>query len=379
MVSPIGAAADSLRDILAQRIMARQQAAAYAQKMQQQDFENSIKQGNLDLERQKANAPKSKTPLLIRNVSDGKGGSMTQILDPETRAVLREVPEYHAPQEDGAPTVIRDVAGPGGKPQIVLRNRKGEQIGAFDQFVKPDAAPRPSYSFMTMEGPDGHPALFRGSANTGQIAPVALPEGVRPKGAAEKPPTGAQEQVFDYYRRMKGALNDMSSVEDQLSPQDMHVIRDSPTFEAVNQKLLSPAGRQYLQALRSFTTAKLRKESGAAISQGEYQNEALIVARAPDDNPDLMTQKRRTRQTVLEGFALQSGPKYRQFYGHDFTPGAEDDAQSTAPIPGAAGGGMPQVGHIVTVRGQRVKVTGVSPDGKMTGIPVDANGNPIRK
>jgi hypothetical protein len=71
----------------------------------------------------------------------------------------------------------------------------------------------------------------------------------------------------------------------------------------------------YRQAQRAFTEARLRKESGAAVPQSEYDNDAATYFAQPGDSAETIAQKRATRQAVLDGIAFQAGGAYEEFYG----------------------------------------------------------------
>jgi hypothetical protein len=131
--------------------------------------------------------------------------------------------------------------------------------------------------------------------------------------------TGEQTKTRDFYTRMRSALDDLDAVENKLSAKDVAIIQSSGWIpEIVSNPLLSSAGQQYSQALRAYTLAKLRRESGAAISPGEFTKEGLVAARSVGDTPETLAQKRRTREGVAEGFAASSGKAYEDYYGEPF-------------------------------------------------------------
>jgi hypothetical protein len=139
-----------------------------------------------------------------------------------------------------------------------------------------------------------------------------------------RPATGEQRQTRDYYTRMREALDNMNAVEEQLTPGDIALIQNAPPdglWANLAETQLSEAGKRYAQAARSYTLAKLRKESGAAISSGEFSKEGLAVLRNSTDTPASLEQKRRSRETIAEGFAASSGPAYEDYYGAPFQRG----------------------------------------------------------
>lgn len=68
--------------------------------------------------------------------------------------------------------------------------------------------------------------------------------------------------------------------------------------------------RSYNQARRSFISAVLRKESGAAISDKEYENEAKKYFPEPGDGPQQIAQKDAERQRAIQTLIAASGSAY---------------------------------------------------------------------
>jgi hypothetical protein len=63
----------------------------------------------------------------------------------------------------------------------------------------------------------------------------------------------------------------------------------------------------YAQARLDFIAAILRKESGAAISAGEFVTEEKRFFPQPADSPQVITQKRQARATALAALATEAG------------------------------------------------------------------------
>lgn len=62
------------------------------------------------------------------------------------------------------------------------------------------------------------------------------------------------------------------------------------------------------QARRNFVTAVLRKESGAAISPGEFATESLKYFPQPGDSDSVIRQKQHARETAVKALEVQAGP-----------------------------------------------------------------------
>lgn len=64
------------------------------------------------------------------------------------------------------------------------------------------------------------------------------------------------------------------------------------------------------QASRNFISAVLRRESGAAISDSEYENEKKKYFPMPGDDADVLAQKAAARQQAMAGLKAEAGAAY---------------------------------------------------------------------
>lgn len=76
----------------------------------------------------------------------------------------------------------------------------------------------------------------------------------------------------------------------------------------VGNYLVSPEFQKYDQAQRDFVNAVLRRESGAAISESEFQNARKQYFPQPGDGPDVLSQKARNRQLAVESLHQSADP-----------------------------------------------------------------------
>lgn len=74
--------------------------------------------------------------------------------------------------------------------------------------------------------------------------------------------------------------------------------------------LTSPDYQSATQAQRDFINAILRRESGAAISQSEFDNGQKQYFAQPGDSSEVLQQKARNRQMAIKGVARAAGPNY---------------------------------------------------------------------
>jgi len=78
-------------------------------------------------------------------------------------------------------------------------------------------------------------------------------------------------------------------------------------LEIAGNAALSPQSQQLEQAQRDFVNAVLRQESGAAISQGEFENAKRQYFPQPGDSEALLEQKAANRKLAIEGFKRSAG------------------------------------------------------------------------
>lgn len=81
-------------------------------------------------------------------------------------------------------------------------------------------------------------------------------------------------------------------------------------INSLPQQLGGPSAKQQQveQAQRDFVNAVLRQESGAAISESEFQNAKKQYFNQPGDSAEVKAQKAANRKTAIEGFKNMAGP-----------------------------------------------------------------------
>lgn len=78
----------------------------------------------------------------------------------------------------------------------------------------------------------------------------------------------------------------------------------------------TPDRQRFVQSQRDFVNAVLRKESGAAISQSEFDNARKQYFPMPGDSPEVIAQKRTNRMTEIEGLMAGAGKGYKPPEGY---------------------------------------------------------------
>ena len=137
----------------------------------------------------------------------------------------------------------------------------------------------------------------------------AIAERGKPKLKAA---TGAERGTLAFFNRALNATKDVAGIEQEFAsnPAKAAGLGLWGIFQTSEQKA-------YKQAQRAFTEARLRKESGAAIPNEEYANDAETYFVQPGDDTVSIAQKQRARAEVLEGIRFGAGSAYNEFYGED--------------------------------------------------------------
>lgn len=191
--------------------------------------------------------------------------------------------------EQGKVSMIPDPTDPSGQRQVMARIP-----GAVPpQFPRPGGgqpAPAPDQA-------GGQPQAAPG-------APVPIPGTTKPG----PPLTEAQGRIATFADRIAATLPIIEANQSAGLSYPQNALRNIPV---VGNALISNEMQQLDQAQRNFINAVLRRESGAVISPEEFDNAKKQYFPVPGDKPDVLEQKKKNRQDVLEGFAREGGPTYK--------------------------------------------------------------------
>ena len=180
----------------------------------------------------------------------------------------------------------------------------GEQAQA-DPFVIPQNAT-----------PEETAAIYRDQARV--IAPTNSAEAKRLNDLANevdprpsvKPPTDTQLTASGYFERMNNANTILAPLEaaGQYPSYGAAMAGSVPFVGDVARRLsMSPEQQQYQQAADDWIRSKLRKESGAVISDEEMRSEYNTYFPQPGDTSAVIAQKQRARQTATEAMRRAAG------------------------------------------------------------------------
>jgi hypothetical protein len=132
----------------------------------------------------------------------------------------------------------------------------------------------------------------------GQIVPVT---GYSPKSAKDKPMTDAQSKAALFGSRMQAANEVLDSLATAGTTTSIPGARAGFGVGAVLNTVSSAKQQQLNQAKRDFVNAVLRRESGAVISDGEFDNAEKQYFPQVGDSKEVISQKKNNREIAMRG------------------------------------------------------------------------------
>lgn len=185
-------------------------------------------------------------------------------------------------------------------------------------------------TFMQQNEVDGTLRPISGVAGSGQSdAPQAItgpdgktiqiPPGVDPKtfikrvsetaaDAATGKTTEAQAKASNFAARMQQAEGILGGLQDQGRSFWQKAAGSVPM---VGNYMQSTEYQRYKQAASAFITAMLRQESGAAISQSEFDRYEKELFPQPGDDASVVKQKASMRSAAIEQMSRSAGPGFK--------------------------------------------------------------------
>lgn len=146
-------------------------------------------------------------------------------------------------------------------------------------------------------GPDGQPYVV--NVATGQVLSGSI---------GQKPMTEGQSNAALYADRMRSS--EPVILENTAAGQNAFD-KVKAQVPGVGNYLVSEGFQKYDQARRDFINATLRRESGAVISDAEFDNANKQYFPQPGDGPDVLKQKEENRRIAIEGISRAAGPSYK--------------------------------------------------------------------
>jgi hypothetical protein len=227
-----------------------------------------------------------------------------------------------------------------------------EDAWARRTLYNPDADPsspeyRAAYDYLTS-------SRLQQDPQTGRFVEIrrSAPQGIQPPEGYQAPEeqgltprvNDTQAKAGEFFGRMLPAVGVMTELEQQgYRPTRLEWagFKRSPDTA---MSLMSPEAQRYFRAVDTYVRAKLRRESGAAISAKEYEDEGRGAIILPGMEGDVIRDVQRERLTSVEGIRRAAGPSLQGVEGIDeeielirsmfMQQQAQEDQQEMIEIPG---------------------------------------------
>lgn len=149
-------------------------------------------------------------------------------------------------------------------------------------------------------GPDGQPYVV--NTASGEVVSGT---------AGQKPMTNDQATSALYADRMRNSEPIIVKNADAATTLN----KAKASIPVVGNYLVSDEFQRYDQARRDFINATLRRESGAVISDAEFDNANKQYFPQPGDSKEVIAQKEKNRRVAIEGISRAAGPSYKPSAG----------------------------------------------------------------
>ena len=136
--------------------------------------------------------------------------------------------------------------------------------------------------------------------------------GKAPGAGTEKSSSGVQKRVLNFFNRAEQADKDLEALEPEIEKLSLA----GQTWQAWAPNFAqTQLGQSYTAAQRAFTEARLRKDSGAAIPDHEFESDRKTYFVQPGDSKKTIQDKNRARAAILSSLAFESGQALGEFIG----------------------------------------------------------------
>jgi len=135
-----------------------------------------------------------------------------------------------------------------------------------------------------------------------------------------KPSSAIEKRAMNFYLRAKDAVDQL---EKDYEGKPLHETVGNKgvvgqTWLKVAPNVVQPEENQlYIQAQRQFTEARLRKDSGAAIPEHEFENDRRTYFAQPGDSRDVIARKKAARENILNALKFEAGRAFSEYHGTD--------------------------------------------------------------
>jgi len=242
--------------------------------------------------------------------------------------------------------------GPRAMFDAIRSNQTLEQQQARRTLYSPGADPsspeyRAAYDYLTS-------SRLQQDPQTGRFVEIrrSAPQGIRPPEGYQAPGeqrltpnvNDTQAKAGEFFGRMMPAVGVMTELEQggyRPTRLEWESFKRAPDTA---MSLMSPDAQRYFRAVDTYVRAKLRRESGAAISAKEYEDEGRGAIILPGMEGDVIGDVQRERLTSVEGIRRAAGPSLQGVEGIDeeldlirsmfIQSQEEEDPEETIEIPG---------------------------------------------
>lgn len=127
---------------------------------------------------------------------------------------------------------------------------------------------------------------------------------LKPLSQGESTATGFYSRVLEAQKILLQPADD-GLLENQGTSFSNAMLQKDPT--GLSRYAMADEYKRYEQAKRDFINANLRRESGAAIAESEFDSAEKQYFPVPGDSAQVIAQKRKNRETVINSLRVASG------------------------------------------------------------------------
>jgi len=259
---------------------------------------------------------------LLRRIMSAQeaAGQITPKLQTVNLGGTEQVVDLNPNTRGMAPTSLQRTQTPDSV-ALIATTRRGQDMTDARAREGNEVA-RQAARTQLVETPDGYALVDKG---TGLARPAATMNGkqVQGKGGGL---TDSQSKAYLFGARMQEADKLLGELSAQGTP-SVSLLQQATGSNGVTgsiaNAIASPKQQQVEQAQRDFVNAVLRRESGAAISDSEFQSARRQYFVQPGDSPPVVDQKARNRRLAIQGILSEVPPGQRPtLSGQSAAPGA---------------------------------------------------------
>lgn len=232
-------------------------------------------------------------------------GTMAKGINPETIYKENAATDRNTYSQDSATNRTTYTVDQQAETAANAQALQAEKI-AIDKYIKQQEIDEKKNGLTRQVMPDGRVLLFN---SQGQWKPVIDANGkpmISKPSLTDKPLNESQGNSLMYGKRMQTANKILENLESTNGTWD---IKGGSAWARITPKAGSEDFKKYEQAKRNFINAILRKESGAAIGQDEFDSADKQYFPQIGDNEAVIKQKAANRRQVTNTMLSNVGPK----------------------------------------------------------------------